>query len=124
MINSGLGPALNALAKEMGMTSGQLKAGLSDGSISVSKFQDALINLDTKGGGGLKSLHTIVQDATSGIGTSISNMKTAVTRGLANLITAFDNLLKTVLGTDIATIITNSGARTEAALNKVVLHWM
>ena len=120
MINSGLGPALNALAKEMGMTSGQLKAGLSEGSISVSKFQDALINLDTKGGGGLKSLHTIVQDATSGIGTSISNMKTAVTRGLANLITAFDNLLKTVLGTDIATIITNSGARTEAALNKVV----
>lgn len=120
MINSGLGPALNALAKEMGMTSGQLKAGLSDGSISVSKFQDALINLDTKGGGGLKSLHTIVQDATSGIGTSISNMKTAVTRGLANLITAFDNLLKTVLGTDIATIITNSGERTEAALNKVV----
>lgn len=120
MINSGLGPALNALAKEMGMTSGQLKAGLSEGSISVSKFQDALINLDTKGGGGLKSLHKIVQDATSGIGTSISNMKTAVTRGLANLITAFDNLLKTVLGTDIATIITNSGARTEAALNKVV----
>ncbi|MHC9537702.1 tape measure protein [Dellaglioa sp. BT-FLS60] len=120
MIDSGLGPALNALAKEMGMTSGALKAGLSDGSISVSKFQDALIDLDVNGGGGLKSLHKIVQDATSGIGTSISNMKTAVTRGLANLITAFDNLLKTALGTDISTIITNSGARTEAALNKVV----
>lgn len=120
MINSGLGPALNALAKEMGMTSGQLKSGLSDGSVSVSKFQDALINLDTKGGGGLKSLHKIVQDATSGIGTSISNMKTAIIRGLANLIAAFNNLLETVLGTDISTIITNSGARTEAALNKLV----
>ncbi|MHC9533138.1 tape measure protein [Dellaglioa sp. L3N] len=120
MIDSGLGPALNALAKEMGMTSGQLKSGLSDGSVSVSKFQDALINLDTKGGGGLKSLYKIVQDATSGIGTSISNMKTAVTRGLANLIAAFNNLLETVLGTDISTIITNSGARTEAALNKLV----
>lgn len=86
MINAGLGPSLNAIAKKMGITSGALKSGLSDGKISVTKFQDALIDLDTNGGAGLKSLDTIVRDSTSGIQTGMANAGTAITRGLASII--------------------------------------
>lgn len=96
MIDSGLGPTLNAMAKQMGITTGALKSGLSDGSISVSQFNDALVNLDKNGGGGIASLSKIAQDSTSGIGTSIANAKTAVTRGVADMITAVNNGIKSL----------------------------
>ena len=86
MMNSGLGPTLNAIAKQMGITTGALKEGLSDGSISVERFQDELISMNTKGGGGLKSLEQIAKDSTAGIGTGMENMKTAISRGVASII--------------------------------------
>lgn len=116
MIDSGLGPTLNAMAKQMGITTGVLKSGLSDGSISVSQFNDALVNLDKNGGGGIASLSKIAQDSTSGIGTSMANAKTAVTRGVADMITAVNNGIKslditTPLGqiTGIGSIISQLG---------------
>lgn len=120
MIDSGLGPALNALAKQMGITSGELKAGLSDGSISVEKFQDALINLNEKGGGGLKSLQQIAKDSTAGIGTGIANMKTAVVRGLANIIGKFDELTKKLTGKSIGENITELSGMIDKAFEAIV----
>lgn len=112
MLNSGLGPALNAIAKQMGITTKSLKAGLSDGSISVGQFQDSLINLDQNGGGGLKSLHTIAKDSTKGIGTGFDNMQTAITRGLAAIITSFGS-------TNISDAITKIGKAFEKTLTTI-----
>lgn len=109
MINSGLGPALGALAKKMGITTGALQDGLSDGSISVASFQDALIEMNKQGGGGLKSFEKIAKDSTSGIGTGFENMKTAVTRGLAKIIEA-------VGSENISGAITSTGKFFEQAL--------
>lgn len=120
MIDSGLGPALNALAKQMGITSGELKAGLSDGSISVEKFQDALINLNEKGGGGLKSLKQIAKDATAGIGTGVANMKTAVVRGLANILGKFDELSKALTGNSIGQNITVLSGMIDKGFSSIV----
>lgn len=86
MLNSNLGPALNAIARTMGITTKKLKEGLSEGTISVEKFQDALISMNEKGGGGMKSFEQISKDATSGIQTGWSNMNTAITRGVASII--------------------------------------
>lgn len=118
MINSGLGPALNALAKQMGLTAGQLKSGLSEGSISVADFQDSLIKLNKEGGGGLKSLEQIAKDSTSGIKTGIANMKTAITRGVANVISSFDKGLQAAGFGSISDIIADKGAKIENMLNR------
>lgn len=80
MINSGMGPTLNALSKQMGVTTGDLKEGLSKGTIGVEQFQNALINLDKKGGGGIASLQQIVKDGTKGIRTNIDNTKNALNK--------------------------------------------
>ena len=117
MMNSGMGPALNAIAKQMGMTTGELQDGLSSGKISVGQFQDALINLDKNGGGGLKSLQKIAQDSTAGIGTSIQNAKTAITRGVASMIEALNKFVENVTGMSIAEIISEMGSKAEEALN-------
>ncbi|AFY98347.1 putative phage tail tape measure protein [Leuconostoc phage phiLN12] len=126
LIDSGLGPTLNAIAKQMGITTGALKSGLSDGSISVSQFNDALVNLDKNGGGGIASLSKIAQDSTSGIGTSIANAKTAVTRGVADMITAVNNGIKslditTPLGkiTGIGSIISQLGTVVEQTFEAI-----
>lgn len=126
MIDSGLGPTLNAMAKQMGITTGALKSGLSDGSISVSQFNDALVNLDKNGGGGIASLYKIAQDSTSGIGTSMANAKTAVTRGVADMITAVNNGIKslditTPLGkiTGIGSIISQLGTVVEQTFGAI-----
>ena len=118
MINSGLGPALNALAKQMGLKAGQMKEGLSDGSISVEEFQDALIKLNKEGGGGLKSLEQIAKDSTAGIKTGLANMKTAIVRGVANVVTKIDEGLKSAGFGSISEIIADKGAKMEAALSK------
>lgn len=120
MIDSGLGPALNALAKQMGMTTGEMKAGLSDGTISVETFQNALIKLNEEGGGGLKSLQQIAKDATAGIGTGMANMKTAVVRGLANIIGKFDEITKKLTGKTIGENITVLSGMIDTAFTSAV----
>lgn len=112
MMQSQMGPTLNAMAKQMGITTGALKEGLSSGKISVSDFEKALTDLDQKGGGGLKSLKQIAADNMGGIGTGIANMRTAVTRGMADILAAIGS-------TNISSAISNFGASIEQALNGV-----
>lgn len=119
MINSGLGPTLNALAKQMGKTTGELKDGLSEGKISVTDFQKALVKMDKEGGGGLKSLEQIAKDSTKGISTSLANAKTAMVRGTAELIKSVDEMLKNMNLPTISEFITNAGTNMENFMKKV-----
>lgn len=120
LIDAGMGPALNALAKTMNMTTGEMKEGLSKGTVSVEQFQDGLIKLNKNGGGGLSSLQKIAQDSTKGISTSIANMKTAVSRGVANVVTGIDKALAKTDLKSISNVINQVGSSMEAGLNKFV----
>ncbi|WP_171030763.1 tape measure protein [Pediococcus stilesii] len=86
MLNAQMGPTLNAIAKKLNMTTGELKDGLSKGKISVKDFQDQLIEMDTKGGGGLKSLQKTAADSSSGLATSLSNMHTKVVASVGGIV--------------------------------------
>lgn len=112
MMDSQMGPTLAAIARQMGKTTGQLKAGLSDGSISVKQFEDALIDMDVNGGGGMKSLQTIAKDAMGGIGTGIANAKTAITRGMADILSAIGS-------SNISGAISSVGTAVENAMKQV-----
>jgi len=93
MLDGKMGPVLVEISKRMGYTMEELQKGLSDGKISVKEFQDALIDVDINGSDSLSSLEASVKDATKGLKTSIANMKTAVGRGVANIIESLDKVL-------------------------------
>lgn len=117
MLDSQMGPTLKALAKDMGLTMGELKTGLSEGTISVEDFQNGLVKLNEKGGGGLASLQTIAKDATGGISTSLQNAKTSVVRGVANIITAINDGLMNAGLPSIGEMISGIGKAIETAFN-------
>lgn len=113
MLQNGLGPTLAAIARQMGITTQQLRDGLSKGDISVKTFEDKLVSMDKNGGGGLKSLQKIAHDSTNGINTSMANAQTAITRALANIIQSIGqaNIANTIraVGNATATAITYIG---------------
>lgn len=116
MLDGKMGPVLNAIADQMGITMGELQDGLSKGNITVEEFQNNLINLNKNGGGGLASLEKIAKDATGGIRTSFQNMQTAVVRGVGNVITKFNEALEGAGFGSISEIIAKQGEKLETML--------
>lgn len=76
------------------------------------KLADDLIALDKKGGGGLSSLSDQAKKATSGVGTGIDNMHTAIVRGLASII-------QSIGSQNISNAISNFGKAFEGALKAI-----
>lgn len=114
--NSGLTPVLNAMSKESGMSMSAMKDAFGKGQLTVKDFTNKLIEMNEKGGGGLKSLEKIAKDSTNGIGTGISNMKTAVVRGMANVIESINSALKNTNLKSIANIFSLIGSKIEGLL--------
>jgi tape measure domain-containing protein len=85
---------LKQVASAMGMTSAELGEGLRDGSISMDKFMDKMVELNEEGTGNFKSFADQARNATDGIGTAMANLHTAITRGIADAMFAVDKALK------------------------------
>lgn len=80
-------PGLMAkVAESMGMNVAQLKSGLSDGSISIDQFNEALKKLDTEGSGSMGALSESAYTASGGINTAVSLMQSAIDRSIAAII--------------------------------------
>ena len=82
---------LGQIAKQLGVTSGntgELYDKMKDGAISFDDFTNAVLKLDKEGLPGFKNFADQAKDATGGIQTGWQNMQTAITRGVAKIITA------------------------------------
>ena len=107
---------LKQIATAMGLTTDELGEMMRQGDNTqetMDKFIDTIMEMDTKGVAGFKSLKEQARNATGGIQTSITNMKTAITRGIATMINEFDKVLKKKGFGGISDIITEIGKKAE-----------
>ena len=118
-MNEAIPGIMDKVAEAMGISFGELKTGLSEGTISMDDFNKTLKELDENGGAGMESLQKAAKDATGGIKTSITNMKTAVTRGVANIIKSIDEGLANAGFEGIGQVMSDIGKTIEDVLNKL-----
>lgn len=85
---SGLEPAMKAMADMSSVSMAQLKTEFGNGTLKVQDFMSKLEKLDNSGTGHMASLSKQAKDMTGGIGTGMANAQTAITRGIANIIQA------------------------------------
>ncbi len=96
-----------------------LGTALRTGVISMDDFMNTIVKLDKNGGEGIKSFAEQAKNATGGIKTSITNAKTAVVRGVGNIISAIDTGLKKTELKGVGNIISKIGSISEKVLKKV-----
>lgn len=92
---------------------------LRTGIISMDDFTDTIVKMNKKGTNGFQSFEKQARNATGGIKTSITNMKTAVARGVANVIQSFDKALKKNGLGGVADVISNIGKKFESVLKSL-----
>lgn len=71
-----------------GATSASLRDAFSEGTVTMDKFVQEIVKLDSQGGEGFASFSKQARDATSGIGTGWENLNAAIIRGISSIITA------------------------------------
>ena len=67
---------------------------MQSGEVTFDDFNKAVVQLDKNGGKGFDSFSTQARNSTKGIITSVANCKTAVVKGLANMLQAGNQFLK------------------------------
>ena len=93
-IMSAMPAQLKQVAKAMGYVDADaLGEALRSGSVSMDEFMNTMVKLNETGVDGFENFETQARNATGGIGTSITNMKTAFVRGISNIITSINTSL-------------------------------
>lgn len=110
---------LKQIAEAMGTTSAELGEGLRQGWIDMDEFMNTVLKLNKKGIGSYKSFEKQARNSVDGIGTSTKNMKTAIVRGVGNIISSFDKLLKKNGLGGVSNVISGIGKTAEKVLSKV-----
>ena len=89
IINGAMPAQMNQIAEAVmgaGKKSQDLFSAWQDGKVTTQQIKDAIVKLNTDGGGSLASFQQQALDASGGIETSMTNVKTAISNGLANII--------------------------------------
>lgn len=94
--------ALQKTAEAMGFVGktaqNDLYSALKNGTVTFDQFQDKLIELGT----GTGQLADLAKKNSLGIGTSFKNLQSAITKGLGNVLTKFDEITQKLTGKNIA----------------------
>lgn len=118
-IQTAMPAQLNQIAKSFGMTSDQLGEALRNGKISMDDFMDKIVELNQNGTGEFQSFEEQARNSTGGIATSITVAKTQVVKGVADIISKIDELLKNEGLGGIGEIISNIGKKAKEVLDKI-----
>lgn len=113
---------LKQVAIAMGYAGGntaQLGEDLRSGKVSMNDFIATIIKLDKEGTNGFQSFSKQAENAVGGIGTSLTNAKTAIVRGVETMIRSLDKSLKKAKLGGISGVITKIGKSFENALKKI-----
>ena len=107
---------LKQIATALGYTStaigGDLYNDIQTGKLSMDDFMLTIVKLNKEGVGGFESFETQARNSTGGVATSITNLKTAITRGITDVmnvigqsnIAGFFNNIASVIG-NVATYV-------------------
>lgn len=121
-IQTAMPAQLKQVATSMGMTTdelGEMLRTADDGGETMEKFIETIVKLNKEGAEGFLSFEEQAKNATGGIKTSVTNMKTAITRGVASVISSLDELLNKNGFGGITDVLNNVGKTAEKALKKV-----
>lgn len=111
---------LKQVALAMGYSgTNELYENLQAGTVTMDDFMNTLVKLNDEGVAGFASLNDQARANTAGISTSVQNMKTAVTRGVANVIQSLDKGLKDAGMGGLSQVIANIGKTMENVLKQV-----
>ena len=108
---------LKQVAMAMGMSTDELGEGLRNGTVSMETFMQTISKLNTEGVNGFASFEEQARGSTGGVATSIQNVKTAITRAVANIIYKLDEALKPWGG--LSGVIQSFGKTAENVINSV-----
>lgn len=100
---------LNQVAQAFNMTADDMGEALRDGSLSMDDFINKIMELNTTGVGEFASFEEQARSSTGGIQTSITNLKTGVTRGIGNMIQSINKSLEANNLPNISQIIQGVG---------------
>jgi tape measure domain-containing protein len=110
---------IRQVADTFDMTSDQLGEALREGNISMDDFTDRIIEMNTQGVNGFKSFEEQAKNSVDGIKTATTNMKTAIARGIGNVITSINKLLKKNNLGGVSDVINKIGSSAEKVISKV-----
>ncbi len=101
--NAGMEPVLTAIAEKMGMEYSEFRSNFTgtDPTISLEEFENALIELDEQGGGGLQALSSMAKSSVSTITNSILLISTRATKAVGTMVEALDEVITEITGKNI-----------------------
>lgn len=108
---------LNQVAQAMGMSTEAMGEGLRLGTIEMDSFMDTIVKLNTEGVGEFASFEEQAKGSVGGLGTSITNIKTAVVRGLTGMLDSLNESLTNANLPTIGEMLQNIGKKITSAFN-------